>query len=379
MRLVRLQGIREGMELARDVPAQGTDGVPLLRRGVKLTRRMVATLDGRGVRAVWIEDDLGEGVVPAEPVPEHVRRATEQAVSNCVAAARAIVGNSTPSTRRLDAAIEEIEAAAARLVAALDECPEATLAFDDLATADSYTYTHSVRVATLGLVLGQHIYRREGWIDWQGEHRRDRVAERMTQFGLGLLLHDVGKLAIPAEILNKPGKLTPEEWELIRTHPQAGVSLLSARRLSPLSLCIVRDHHERWDGLGYPRGRPASETHQFARIAAVADVYDAVTADRPYKPATAPHIGVSVIRQGAGTQFDPAIVEHFCRTVMPYPVGYTIVLPNGASAVVTSVDPQQSDRPVARWRADSGQLIERRLHVIDGKVISPIDATAKAA
>ena len=365
MRLVRVTDIRDGMELAREIPASLPGGAPLLRHGVKLCSAMATRLAQRGVRAVWIADDLGEGVIPTQPVPDEVRRATERAVSDCFAATRVLAGE----PRHLpDTALEQLENAAMRIVQALAECPDATLAFDDLATADSYTYTHSVRVATLGLVLGQHIYRREGWVDWRGDHRHDRVAERMAHLGLGLLLHDIGKLAIPETILNKPGKLTAEEWKLIQTHPQAGTSLLAGKAVSPLSICIVRDHHERWDGLGYPTGKKDTQTHQFARIAAVADVYDAVTADRPYKAGSAPHIGVNVIRQGAGTQFDPAIAEHFRHVVMPYPIGHTITMPDGTPAVVTHIDQDEPDHPVVRWRTQAGQLIESKLHVIDGEV-----------
>jgi HD-GYP domain-containing protein (c-di-GMP phosphodiesterase class II) len=363
------------MELAREIPTSVPNGAPLVRHGVKLTTAMGKRLAQRGVRAVWIADDLGEGVVPNQPVPDEVRRATERAVSDCFAATRALAGDSRGLP---DAALEQLQTAAASIVQALDECPAATLAFDDLATADSYTYTHSVRVATLGLVLGQHIYRRDGWVDWRGDQRHDRVAERMTHLGLGLLLHDIGKLAIPETILNKAGKLTAEEWKLIKSHPQAGASLVSGKGLSPLSICIVRDHHERWDGLGYPAGKKDTQTHQFARIAAVADVYDAVTADRPYKAGSAPHVGVNVIREGAGTQFDPAIAEHFRHVVMPYPVGHTITMPDGSPAVVAHVEADQPDYPIVRWRTPGGQLIEAQVHIVDGQMQGELEATRAA-
>ncbi|MGH2858544.1 MAG: HD-GYP domain-containing protein, partial [Solirubrobacteraceae bacterium] len=175
-------------------------------------------------------------------------------------------------------------------------------------------------------------------------------------------------ISIPESILNKPGKLTEEEWDLIKTHPMAGASMLSSARVSPLTRCIVRDHHERWDGLGYPAGREGAEIHQFARIAAVADVYDAITADRPYQPATAPHVGVRVVREGAGTQFDAEIVEHFLRIAMPYPVGYTLTMPDGGSGAVVGVDPENPEYPVIRHRDPSGELIELAVHIVDGVI-----------
>jgi HD-GYP domain-containing protein (c-di-GMP phosphodiesterase class II) len=344
---------------------------PLLRRGVSLTTALGARLASLDVRALWIEDDLGDGIVPVEPLPDHIRRSTERAVSRCLDQARTVAADLTSLPSSVLGALER---AATDIMEALAECPEAVLAFDDLASADSYTYSHSVRVATLGLLLGQRIDRVEGWVDWRGERRFDRKSERMTQLGMGLLIHDIGKISIPESMLNKPEKLTPEEWELIKTHPQAGASLLPADRVSPPTICVVRDHHERWDGRGYPRGRKEEEIHQFARIAAVADVYDAVTADRPYKPGRPPHVGVRVVLEGAGTQFDAAIIEHFKRIAMPYPVGYTIPLPDGRFGVVAGVDPEDPDYPVVRFRGDSGELTELAMHVVAGAVLSGLDA-----
>jgi HD-GYP domain-containing protein (c-di-GMP phosphodiesterase class II) len=365
MRLVRLPRVSEGMELARDIPSRALGSQPLLRRGVQLSAKMTARLSSVDVRAVWIEDDLGDGIVPTEPLPDDVRRATEQAVQSCLTAARSAAESLgiLPS-----AAVSQIEQAAANIVQALAECPEAALALDDLASADSYTYSHSVRVATLGLLLGQRMIRLDGWTDYRGQLRHDRQDERLSQLAVGLLIHDIGKISIPAEILNKPGPLTPEEWELIKRHPAAGASMLSSELISPLAIAVVRDHHERWDGLGYPSGRADTEIHEFARIASVADAYDAITADRPYKAATAPYVGVRIVCEGAGTRFDAAVVEHFKRVAMPYPVGHTVALPDGTAGVVAAVDPANPEYPVIRYRNRDGELINAAMHLVDGEM-----------
>jgi HD-GYP domain-containing protein (c-di-GMP phosphodiesterase class II) len=373
MRLVRIDWIQDGMELARDIPSAAVGAAPLLRRGVRLSQSLASRLSSLGIRALWIEDDMGEGIIPAMPLPDHIRTATEEAVAACFEAARAVAADISDLPFN---ALKQIERAADGLIDALADSPEAALAFDDLASADTYTYTHSMRVATLGLLLGQRIDRVDGWVDYRGEVRHDRMVERMTQLAMGLLVHDIGKLAIPEQILNKPGKLSPEEWELIKTHPAAGASLLESDRISPLTRAVVRDHHERWDGKGYAAGREGTDIHQFARIAAVADVYDAITADRPYQPANAPHVAVNAVREGAGTQFDPQIVEHFLRIAMPYPVGYTITLADGGSGAVVGVDPEEPEYPVIRHR-EGGAFVERALHIVDG-VVQDGDAAAAA-
>jgi HD-GYP domain-containing protein (c-di-GMP phosphodiesterase class II) len=112
---------------------------------------------------------------------------------------------------------------------------------------------------------------------------------------------------------------------------------------------VVREHHERWDGKGYSEGLAGIGIHQLARIAAVADVYDAVTSERPYRPAQAPAVGVDVIVTGSGTQFDPEVVDVFRRLVFPYPVGSELRLADGSTGVVAAVDVDEPERPLVRF------------------------------
>jgi len=144
----------------------------------------------------------------------------------------------------------------------------------------------------------------------------------------------------------------------MKAHPDAGVELLRPADLSPLSLSVVRDHHERIDGSGYPQKLTGGQVQEFPRIAAVADVYDAVTSERVYKDAAPPFVGVNVIRSGAGTQFCTNVVRHFRAVVMPFPVGHEITLPDGRTGVVASVDPCDPDTPTVRVKNNDGTIDE---------------------
>jgi HD-GYP domain-containing protein (c-di-GMP phosphodiesterase class II) len=219
----------------------------------------------------------------------------------------------------------------------------------DLATADAYTHQHSIDVCALGVLLGRTLFLRDGWKDFKGRRRVDGLERRVHQLGMGLLLHDIGKLAVPGEILNKPGALTEEEHEVVRTHPDIGGQMLHSNIYSPLVRAVVREHHERWDGQGYPRGLAGEGISQLARIAAVADVYDAVTSERPYSTAQPPHVGVDIILRGSGTAFDPEVVETFRRFVLPYPVGSELRLADGSVGVVASAEPGAAHRPLVRF------------------------------
>ena len=211
----------------------------------------------------------------------------------------------------------------------------------------------------------------EGWIDYRGRRRKDRLEDRLRKLGLGLLVHDVGKLAVPPEILNKPGRLTDPEMEIMKTHAAAGVELLRPADLSPLALSVVRDHHERIDGSGYPDGLIGAQVQEFPRIAAVADVYDAVTSERVYKPAAPPFVGVKVVRSGTGTQFCPSVVRAFRAVVMPYPVGHEIKLRDGRTAVVSRVDPSEPDVPTVRVKNAAGVVEEFTVDMAAGAETIP--------
>ncbi|MCC6772411.1 MAG: diguanylate cyclase, partial [Gemmatimonadaceae bacterium] len=161
---------------------------------------------------------------------------------------------------------------------------------------DRYTQGHCERVADVACQIAAAAGLDESELLW---------------FRIGALLHDVGKLIVPSEVLNKPGRLTKEEWELMKRHPIAGVELLSDVEFPWDILPIVRSHHECWDGSGYPDGLVADEIPLVARIVCLADVYDALTTERSYKRAIPHDEALNVMRRDAGRQFDPQLFETF--------------------------------------------------------------------
>lgn len=173
--------------------------------------------------------------------------------------------------------------------------------------------------------------------------------EELIDLAIGTLLHDVGKLRVPETILSKPGKLTNEEFEHVKRHTSYGYETL--RRLpdiSSRSALIALEHHERYDGSGYPQGLKGKEIHQFGRITGVADVYEALTANRVYRKGYLPHQAYELLLGGGGTQFDPRVIETFVKTISVYPVGMTLILNTGEKAVVVKSRRQQSHRPMVR-------------------------------
>jgi putative nucleotidyltransferase with HDIG domain len=153
----------------------------------------------------------------------------------------------------------------------------------------------------------------------------DPDSSTLFWFRIGALLHDVGKINVPTEVLNKPGKLTSEERAVMESHPVAGVELLKDVEFPWDVLPMVRSHHERWDGRGYPDRLTAEDIPLHARVLALADVFDALTTDRPYRPAFSPHDALRMMREDSGRSFDPALFPVFERVVPSFQAFVTAV------------------------------------------------------
>ena len=173
-----------------------------------------------------------------------------------------------------------------------------------LKEADADTEDHVHRTQRMGALLGRRI----GLTDAE-----------LSQLELLCLLHDIGKIGIPLEILNKPGKLADQEWEVLRTHPDKGYQIaMSSDELKPIARMILC-HHERWDGKGYPNGLAGAEIPVLSRIIAIVDAYDAMVNDRSYRKALKPEVAQEEIRVNAGTQFDPDLAREFLALLEAYP------------------------------------------------------------
>ena len=346
MRLIPTSRVVEGTFLGADIQVGHAEGVPLLRRGVRLTSRLRDRLISAGVNAIYVEDSLSADIVLEQLVDDDTRMFATRAVAGAFkAAGRAFERDEPLSAENLLA----LQSVVGRIIDRLEVCgPAASLALADMASADAYTFQHSIDVAAVGLLIARRYWSEYGWVDHTGQQRKDGIESRLSELGMALLLHDIGKLAIPQAILHKPTRLDPAEWELMKRHPRMGVDLLEGDHWSPLVKGVVLRHHERWDGSGYPDGRAGERIHEMARIAAVADTYDAIISERPYAAARPSADGVGVIRDGAGQLFDPRIAAVFCQVVPPYPPGSEITLPDGRPAVVVSVEDGAFEQPLVR-------------------------------
>ena len=344
-----------GLPVARDLPT-AAGGLPLLARGAVITERYRRALEDHRIRAVWVDDELSAGIDPAELLSEADRADGEARIRTALAAAR----GASASSRPLPAVtVADLGALATRLAERARACAGERVVLHDLAPADRYVYRHPVNAAALGLLLASEVFRRHGWIDYSGVRQFDRTDERLALLGLALLLKDIGNAVVPADVLHRPGPLDAREQALVRRHVDAGVALVSSRSISPRVFEVVAGHHERHDGSGYPRGQAAADIHQFVAIAAVADVYAAVPADRPHRPPAPAHAGVAVVLEGRGTAFHPEVVDVFRAVVAPHPPGVEVALADGRTGVVARVDPYEPHMATVRLTGAGGPVEER--------------------
>jgi len=190
-----------------------------------------------------------------------------------------------------------------------------------LKNRDDYTFQHSVSVSALLITLCSAI----------GGYTGDDL----VQIGLGGLFHDIGKMMTPDHILYKPARLTEAEHEIMRAHVNEGIDYLrSEHGLRELALCAVAEHHERYDGSGYPKGLSRDQISKIGQMASIIDVYDAITSNRVYHGAIEPTAAIRLIYEWAGRHFDGAFVRSFIRAIGIYPVGSLVRLQSGRLAIV---------------------------------------------
>lgn len=311
MRYIPTFCLREGMILAKSLYAQ--DGILLLQEGQKLQQAHIAHLANHGFQGVYIRDKISENIEIKTIIHDELRNSAAKTICE-------IYTQSMTTGVTLEA-IEGAKAVVHSIVEEIIENRNIMVNMIDLKSYDNYTYFHSVNVGVLSIVLGVAL---------------EMNQSALYKLGLGALLHDIGKVFIDTKIIDKEGPLTPDEFAEVKKHPGLGYDYLRKVNFGfpASSLNCVFQHHERVDGSGYPKGLVGKQISRFSRIVSVADVYDAMTSDRPYRTAMMPSEVMEYLMGGAGTLFDPEVVFLFTRKVAAFPLGTCVLLSNGMTAIV---------------------------------------------
>ena len=319
MRYISLSNAEPGMRLAYDL--YDSFGRTLVGSSCELTPYYIEKLNEYGFDGIYIEDELSQDIKVESVISPQLR--TEGLI--CVRE-----GN-------IDGCMD----VARRMVQEVLERGVLSLDLTDLRTYDDYTYAHSVNVAIICCLIGIGMEMKE---------------DDLTLLVTAALLHDLGKLQIPEEILNKPGRLTQEEYQIMKSHATLSYEFISERwDLSAQIKTAVLFHHENVDGSGYPQGLEGSEQTLFTKILHVADVYDALVSKRPYKKPYSPYEASEYLMGGCGIMFDAKVVDTLLKYVPLYPKGTEVALSDGRCGIIYENAGIHNLRPIIR--------------LMDGKII----------
>lgn len=330
MLFVPIEQLTPGMKLARDINLFGTSRTlsVLLRSGQTLTGIFISKLKYCNIPGAYVESDFTNDIQVHDAIDEKLKI---EALSDIKQIFFDFRNNHTIVDKNYMRGLENI---ARKLVEDVACNADFLIDMIELKGYDDYTYFHSLNVAILSIAIGISLELDEF---------------RLYEIALSGLLHDIGKIAIPINIINKPSALTTEEYEIVKEHPINAANHLNYKNaVSSNVYYAVISHHEKYDGTGYPYGLEGSNIHLYGRILAVADVYDALTSNRPYRKPCFPNEAIEFIMGNSGVHFDPDVVRAFLKRVAPYPIGTCVRLSNGCIGVVVKNTYHQPLRPVVR-------------------------------
>ncbi len=354
MRFVPINAVREGCYLAKTI--YDDNGMILLNKGILLTQKLIERAKNVGIYSLYINDDYSDNEIEDVIKPElrqksikNLKEAFDNFQKYNTHLAKCINGpqqkNALKNREKYIASISEI---AKEILEELLSKKNILINLVDIKSMDSYTYQHSVNVAILSIILG--------------------IELQLNRFELydlcvGAILHDIGKIFIPPEIITKNDKLTDEEFSIIKKHPIRGYEYLkNCLDIPATARAIVLQHHEKINGEGYPNGFKNNHISKLSRIVAIADVYDALTSDRPYRSALSPNEAMEYIMGSGGTHFDYVMVKAFSKKIIPYPEGTLIKLSNNDTAIVEGVNIGYPLRPSVRI-IDTENPMRKNIHI----------------
>lgn len=347
MRLVSITSIEPGDVLGQTIHRD--NGTVLLQRGAKLTERLVNRLEEQGITYVYIEDEATKDIVVQPAIPEKLRQEATTSMKKLFTD----VGQSNVMSNAyvLDKEEKKLSNIIQQIMDEINTHEESITLLTDIYLTDDYIFQHSLNVTIYALAIGAEL---------------KLNAKELTELGKGAILHDIGKVFIDQHVLQKPDKLTDEEFEIMKSHTTLGYDLLRKNHTysSVVAHCAYQ-HHERFNGTGYPRGLKGDEIHLYAQIISVADVFDAVTSNRIYRKAMLPNEGLELLYTGAAVdQFDIRIVEAFKNSVAVYPNGIAVELNDKRQGVVVKQNKHLCDRPIIRIIHD-GTMEESEPYNVD--------------
>ncbi|WP_276201942.1 HD-GYP domain-containing protein [Aestuariibacter salexigens] len=345
LKKISLDELKPGMYVHSIAEQRGN--IQITSRGKVTSSKVIAQMRKKGIVAVVIdpskaftpepeESTLAEAAVPQQDVSKPASGSANVAFEDELRRATVLHGKGKSLQKRILKSLSKglpIDISVPKeftkqLVGSIDRNPNALMCMTQIREKDSYLFEHSLNVAVLLANFGRHLGMQQSEI---------------LELAYAGFLHDIGKIKIPDEILHKPGRLTEEEMDVMRKHVEFGLDALREMGIPEHIIKTVGEHHERLDGLGYPLGAKEQDITTWGRMIAIVDTYDAITADRCYKPGMPSQRALQILMKDAPVKYDKTLVEQFVRCVGIYPVGTLVKLNNDRLAMVVE---QRADMPL---------------------------------
>ncbi|OGG05383.1 MAG: hypothetical protein A3F83_15570 [Candidatus Glassbacteria bacterium RIFCSPLOWO2_12_FULL_58_11] len=341
MKLISLDTLEPGKQLGR--PIYNEKGTLLLGKGVAVTARYLRRLKEMGYSSVYIEEKGYEDIEVKDVISDRTRMEAVSTISETFESVRA--SDSRSDKVSLDRS--KVTGVADKIVDDLTSSGDQIMDLIDLKSFDNYTFMHSVNVSVLTVLTASNV----------GKF----TSMELRDLAMGALLSDIGKAHVPIEIVHKKGRLTPDEFARMKKHTAIGYEiLLHKSNMKPLVASVALQHHEYYNGTGYPGQLAGDKIHIFSRYTALADCFDSLTSDRSYKRRLPPLVGLEYLKLGSGTHFDPVCLEQFANHVAPYPAASTVMLTTGETAVVVQNNMKNLERPKIRiLNTPDGKAVEK--------------------
>jgi len=333
LRLINIKKATADMRLARPIYQKNGSNI-LLNKGCNNLMIYKDKLAALGIHYAYIEDEISAGIKISDVVRESTRTKSKKIVHDAM---NSVAKGKDINTKQIKNAVEN-------MINDILKNQNILISLADVRSVDEYTFAHSVNVAVLSLILGNAL-----------QYNR----YQLQKLGVGALLHDIGKAKIPGEIIHKPGKLSAEEFSLIKDHPKLGFDTVKDNWcLSPLSRIVILAHHEKVDGTGYPRRVKSEDIHDFAKIVAICDVFDALTADRCYSPKWPINEALEYLVEHSGIHFDRELTEKFIERIAAYPNGSLVTLNDGRRGIVAAQNTINPTRPIIKILEEPDKKLE---------------------
>ncbi|SDL11250.1 HD-GYP domain-containing protein [Natronincola ferrireducens] len=322
-------------------PIFDKEGRLLIDEGTSIKEFYIERLKNHRIETVYIDWRGNHSSEVEKAIIEETRREALNTIKNTV--------EGIQICRTIN--IEKLQQAIIKIIEKLIDNEDILIYLTDIKTLDDYTFGHSVNVCIFSLITGLAL---------------DFTKEDLEVLGIGALLHDIGKLHVPNTILNKPGMLTDEEYNEMKKHSVCGYEIVkNIKGLKDEIRWIIRDHHERYDGTGYPNKLWGKNIHIFPRIVAICDVYDALTSNRVYRKGIELHEAIEYLIAMGNHQFDYELVKVFLRHLSIYPVGTLVKLRSGEKGIVVNIHKDWPTRPIIKLVGDNEEHPIEELEEID--------------